>query len=108
MTSQRLISRSPDLQKLQNEGFDLEIRAGHLLVKDVPYVRSDQSIGRGILVTTVNSAADTAVAPDTHVAYWVGDFPCDAAGVRMEVMGSPNASYKIDDELTAGHTFSRK
>ena len=108
LTSQRLISRSPDLQKLQNEGFDLEIRAGHLLVKDVPYVRSDRSIGKGILVTTVNSAADTAVAPDTHVAYWVGDFPCDAAGVRMEVMGSPNAPYKIDDELTAGHTFSRK
>ena len=108
LTSQRLISRSPDLQKLQNEGFDLEIRAGHLLVKDVPYVKADRSVGKGILVTTVSSAGDTAVAPYTHVAYWVGDFPCDAAGVPMDVLGSPGAAYKVDDQLTAGHTFSRK
>jgi hypothetical protein len=108
LTSQRLISRSPDLQRLQNEGFDLEIRAGHLLVKDIPYVKSDRAIGRGVLVTTVKSAGDKAVAPDTHVAYWVGDFPCDATGARMDVMGSPGAAYKVDNDLTAGHTFSRK
>ena len=30
------ISRSADLMRLRNEGYDLEIRSDHLLVKDVP------------------------------------------------------------------------
>ncbi len=38
--SRQLISRSPDLQRLEDEGYDLEIRSGYLLVKDVPYVNS--------------------------------------------------------------------
>src|SRR5690242_19173715 len=35
--SQQLISLSPDLKRLRDEGYNLEIRGGHLLVKDVPY-----------------------------------------------------------------------
>ena len=35
--SPKRISRSPDLQRLWSEGFDIEIRSGHLLVKNVPY-----------------------------------------------------------------------
>ena len=34
--SQLLISRSPDLARLREEGYDIEIRSGYLLVKDVP------------------------------------------------------------------------
>ena len=48
--SQRPISLSPDLTRLRNEGFDLEIRAGYLLVKDVPYVNAAREVKRGILV----------------------------------------------------------
>ena len=36
--SQQLISRNPDLRRLREEGYDIELRAGHLLVKGVPYV----------------------------------------------------------------------
>ena len=38
--SQRPISRSRDLKRLRDEGYDLEIRSGYLLAKDVPYVNS--------------------------------------------------------------------
>jgi biotin operon repressor len=38
--SRKPINRSPDLLKLQEEGYDLEIRSGYLLVKGVPYVNA--------------------------------------------------------------------
>jgi hypothetical protein len=36
--SRRPIDLSPDLLRLQNEGYDIAIRHGFLLVRDVPYV----------------------------------------------------------------------
>ena len=33
--SRQLISRSPDLTQLWDEGYDIEVRSGHLLVKSV-------------------------------------------------------------------------
>lgn len=36
--SHQLISRNPDLTQLRDEGYDIEIRAGYLLLKNVPYV----------------------------------------------------------------------
>ena len=48
--SAALISRSPDLQRLVDEGFELEIREGFLLVHNVPYVTTEQRLARGTLV----------------------------------------------------------
>ena len=70
--SQRPISRSADLKKLRDEGYDLEIRSGCLLVKDVPYVNSRKEAKRGILVIKLVLADGQTGRPDTHVAYFSG------------------------------------
>ena len=44
--SRQLISHSADLKRLREEGYDLEIRNGYLLVKDVPYVNSRKEVKR--------------------------------------------------------------
>ena len=62
--SQRPISRSADLKKLRDEGYDLEIRSGCLLVKDVPYVNSRKEVKRGILVMKLVLADDETGRPD--------------------------------------------
>lgn len=106
--SSRPLSRSPDLQRLLSDGYDIEIRSSHLLLHGVPYVKADKTVGYGILVSTLNLAGDRAIQPDTHVAYWVGEFPCDAQGRPMDSLGSPNVEHKIDEVLTARHQFSRR
>ena len=40
--SQQPISLSPDLQRLRDEGLDLEIKSGYLLVKNVPLREQSQ------------------------------------------------------------------
>jgi len=106
--SSPLLSRSPDLQRLQSEGYDLELRAGHLLIHDVPYVRSDKSIAFGILASSLDLAGNRTAQPGNHVTYWVGDFPCDASGTKMDSLGNPNQAHDIDTALKAQHTLSRR
>jgi hypothetical protein len=54
--SRRPIALSPDLLKLQNEGYDLDIRNGYLLVRDVPSVDSTGCLRRGTLIMKLTLA----------------------------------------------------
>ena len=82
--SQKPISRSADLTRLRNEGYDLEIRSDHLLVKDVPYVAAGRIVKRGILVMPLKLAGDVTVKPENHVAHFIGEYPCRADGTPID------------------------
>ena len=56
--SQQLINRSPDLKRLRDDGYNIEIRSNHLLIHDVPYVDSKREVQLGILASTL-----TAILP---------------------------------------------
>ena len=56
--SLRPIALSPDLLRLRNEGYDLEIRGGYLLIRDVPYVGADRRIRLGILISKLELAGE--------------------------------------------------
>ena len=75
--SHRLIAHSPDLLAMRNDGFNLEIRNGYLLVKDVPYVTASAKVlGDGVLIakldTHVVDGHERTRKPEGHVAYWTG------------------------------------
>lgn len=106
--SQRLISRSPDLERLRSEGYAVEIRHGHLLIHNVPYVDSSRRVRRGVLVSTLHLAADATVAPDTHVAYFVGEHPCTKEGVPIAQIAHGSAKAQIAEGLVVDHSFSNK
>ena len=55
--SQQLINRSPDLSRLRDDGFHIEIRGSHLLVKDVPYLNAQRQVKYGVLVSDLTLAA---------------------------------------------------
>lgn len=107
--SQQLISRSPDLTKLRNEGYDIEVRAGHLLVKHVPYVDADRQVHQdGILASTLESDGTVATQPTDHTVRFAGAFPCKADGSRLDAIHAGSGDVKIDDSLTVHHHFSTK
>lgn len=82
--SHRLISRSPDLLRLRNEGLDLSIKSGHLLVAGVPYVTAGKELARGTLICELTLANDVTVRPANHVAMFSGEYPCDSDGAPLE------------------------
>lgn len=106
--SRLLIARSPDLQQLRNEGFDLEVRAGYLLIKDVPYVSSTREVKRGTLISALELNGDQTARPSNHVAMWTGEHPCHHDGRIIAAITNPNQSQDLGNEIRADYTFSAK
>jgi tRNA A37 threonylcarbamoyladenosine dehydratase len=106
--SQQLISHNPDLKKLRDEGFEVEIRSNYLVVTNIPYVNSKKEIKYGVLVSELSLAGDGTIAPSTHVAYFAGEYPCDRNGVEIGQIRHQTQDTRIDETLTVNHSFSSK
>lgn len=106
--SQQLISRSPDLKRLRDDGFDIEILAGYLLVKDVAYVNGARQIVRGTLLSQLTTAGDRTGPPETHVAMLAGEYPCDKDGRELSQIRHQSGRQQLADGLTIDHSFSSK
>ncbi len=106
--SRRLIARSPDLLRLQNEGFDISVQGGYLLVLNVPYVNASRAVRLGTLISTLELAGDVTVKPTNHVAYWTGEHPCHHDGRKISAFENPSAPQDFGDGIRADFTFSAK
>lgn len=107
--SHPLISHNADLRRLRDEGYEVSILNAHLIVGHVPYVGSDKQVRFGTLVSDLTLAGDETKTPENHVAYFVGDQPCDAEGrplSKLTLDGQP--PYPISDGVTATWWFSSK
>jgi hypothetical protein len=106
--SQRLISLSPDLKRLRDEGFEVAVRAGFLVISHVPYVTSARQVAFGDLVSELTLAGDRTAKPSSHVAMFCGSTPCDHTGAPLtRLINSSNRSV-IGDGIAIDHTFSSK
>lgn len=107
--SQRLISHSPDLKRLRDEGYSVEVAGGYLVVRDVPYVNARREVADGILVCDLTLAGDVVVQPANHTAMFAGDHPCDEGGAELAKMkhGSDTREL-IAGYLTVNHSFSAR
>ena len=104
--SHPLISRSSDLQRLEDEGYEIEVRGGYLLLKGVPYVAENLAIRYGTLVSTLDVAGDATRQPDAHTIWWIGAMPHGEAGqeLRLKAGGQEALGYGLE----ADFMFSRK
>lgn len=94
--------------QLWEGGLSLEIKDGHLLVHDVPYVNSRKAIDYGTLVSTLNLAGDKTTTPETHVAYFIGEMPCDKNGNPIQSIINSAAPQALSGAIVINITFSSK
>ncbi|EIM28576.1 ThiF family adenylyltransferase [Microvirga lotononidis] len=106
--SLRPIALSSDLSRLRNEGYDLDIRGGFLLVRNVPYVGADRTVQRGILISRLDLSGDVTNKPGDHVAYWTGEHPCHSDGGKIRAIENSSTPQVLCDGVSADHTFSAK
>src|SRR3954471_23254981 len=74
------IARSPDLARLREEGYEVAVRDGHVVVANVPYVDAERQVRRGILVIALTMSGDRTDAPPDHTAWFAGSMPCHQDG----------------------------
>lgn len=106
--SRQRISLSPDLIRLQEEGYEVAIRYDHLVVTGVPYVNSRGEIRLGTLISDMSMAGDVTTTPQNHVAMFCGEYPCDKHGKPLEKLRHTTGDNPIGPGLVVNHSFSRK
>lgn len=93
--SRRPIDRSPKLKQLRDEGYDIDVVTGYLLVRDVPYVNAKRELKRGILISPLEVNNDVALQPGDHQVKWFGEHPCNEDGTLILGLGSSEQNISI-------------
>jgi len=106
--SQQLISRSPDLARLRNDGYDIAVSSGYLIVRDVPYVTPAGTVARGVLFSQLDVAGDQTVTPTTHVVFFAGETPCTSDGTPIQQLIHSTGKQPLAEGLEADFQFSHK
>ena len=106
--SREPFSRSPDLKRLRDEGYFVQIRGGLLVMREVPYVNERREVLTGTLISSLNMAGDQTQPPDTHVVHFDGDCPCNADGSAIQGIGQRSRNKDLGHGLMARHRFSSK
>src|SRR5438105_1416267 len=106
--SQRLISLSSDLQRLRDDGYNVGIVDSHLVLRDIPYVDQSRAVQRGVLVSVLDLVGDVTARPSTHVAMFVGGYPCDKDGQPLNRIRHQDGRQVLGPNLSIDHSFSSK
>ncbi len=106
--SHGLISRSADLQRLVDNGYEVEIRSGHLLVHNVPYVNTAREVRLGTLVSMLAVAGDVARYSGDHVVHFIGEQPCNRDGTIITGIAHQQQALTLDGGLAVDRSFSNK
>jgi hypothetical protein len=106
--SNTLISHSPDLRRLRDEGYTLSILNGYLLMAEVPYVTLAGKVARGTLVSELTLAGEVTTTPNDHTMRFIGQMPCHPDGRPLTELVIDNPLVQISAELVTTHTFSHK
>ncbi|MBM9616030.1 ThiF family adenylyltransferase [Desulfobulbus rhabdoformis] len=106
--SPRPIVLDPDLERLQKEGYAVEVSHGHVLVHSVPYVTSQREVKRGIVVTNLNGNVGQLGSPADHQVWFVGEYPCHHTGKPIESIRHSSQHFPLWTGFIAQHRFSNK
>ncbi len=106
--SQQLINHSPDLKRLRDEGYEVEVRGGQLIVHHIPYLNSKREINFGKLISPLTLNGNTTSKPDNHVINFMGEYPCNKDGSIITTIqhGQPNS--KLFEDVVMNYSFSNK
>jgi hypothetical protein len=106
--SQKPVDRNPDLARLRDAGYSVDVRDGYLVIADIPYVDAQRQVRRGTLVSELTLSGDQTQKPSTHVIRFAGDFPCTNLGAPIEGIRNQSQRQELAPGLFVDHAFSSK
>lgn len=110
--SAAVLDHSPDLKRLQNEGYEIEIKNSHCIIHNIPYLDENLNIQKGILVSSIVVVDDTTKYNGDHVIYFHGGMPYRNTGESLAaVVNSPcnkemagvHVNYMFSSKPTHGY-----
>lgn len=107
--SQKQIDLSKDLKKLQNEGYEIEVKDGYGILSHIPYLNESGEIELGTLISSINFQGDVAQYKynSNHVINFAGKFPCELDGTPIAGIKHDNKTMNIAG-IEVNYQFSNK
>lgn len=106
--SNKLINRSTDLKRLRDEGYEIEVRGGHLIVHHIPYVNSNREVKIGKLISTLLMSNEVTLKPDNHVINFMGEHPCNNDGNIITSIQHVVVNQQLFNDIILNHSFSNR
>lgn len=106
--SEKLINRSPDLQRLRDAGYEVEVRNGFVVIRSIPYVNSRREVCFGVMATDLTLNGDQTQRPGDHQVWFDGEYPCNQDGTPISAIANSSGSQTLCDGLQVRHRFSCK
>lgn len=101
-----LISHNLDLQKIQDERISFDVRSGNFVADCVPYLTEKKEIKAGILVFPMNMDNLTIKKPTEHIAFFIGEKPCEMDGTPIKGLGILEMQQPLFDGIKSNYRFS--
>lgn len=94
------VARDTDLGRLLEDGYDVVIQEGHLVVRRIPYVTTEVAIAYGFLTYPVTVAGDRIVSGTDHRIWFGGTTPCDEHGQPLKCANVEEHAVTADMRAT--------
>lgn len=106
---QKQLNRSQDLKRLRDEGFEIEVQGGYLIVHHIPYVTSLREIKYGKLISPLSLNNDVTLKPENHVISFMGEYPCNKDGsIITAIKHSGQLNQHLFGDIIINFSFSNK
>src|ERR1700722_15559991 len=106
--SPKQINLSPDLKRLREEGYFIQVRGGLLVMRDVPYVNAKREVLTGTLISSLDLGGEAKRTPGKHVMEFDGEFPCGAGCQPHQKIAHQSINKDFGNGLKSRHSFSSK
>lgn len=106
--STQLIDHNKDLQKLMDEGYNIEIINNNLVVFGVPYVNKEKNILFGTIYCPITISGDRVMPPNDHTVRFVGEHPCNQFGKENNSYVNSPQMNTLTAEIIGNFYFSSK
>lgn len=105
----QLISHSPDLKHLRDEGYEVEVIGGYVCIHHIPYVNDKREVKLGKVITDLTLLSPTVAGkPQHHTVYFVGEQPCHGTGVPMSEIINSCQNQSLVDGIVGNYYLSSK
>jgi hypothetical protein len=102
------IGRSPDLARLRGEGYEVDVRDGHVVVTGIPYVTAEQKVAHGAMLIALTESGERTGPPPDHTVSWMGSQPCHHNGEPIGSIYNGPMPQELAPDLHVDHRFSSK
>lgn len=106
--SQLQINHNEHLKKMRNEGFDVSIIDGHIVVRHIPYMNKNKETLYGTLLSDFNLSGNQILKPINHVMKFSGEFPCNIDGTEISGISHGNTNNTLSSGIKVNYSFSNK